>query len=294
MRKLLYKLCITLIALPLFGNALFAQYDVSGTVTTSKSESLIGVTVAVKNTNNGTVTDENGRYTIHIMGSPATLVFSYVGYASQERQVTGAGSINISLEESNTELDEVVVSGLASTVKRRNAANAVAAISAKELTGITVESTLDAALYGKFTGAQITQSSGAPGGGIGIRMRGITSINAPAQPLFIVDGIYLDNSSIAAGLNIISDAAGGGNTLVFDQDNPSNRIADIDPGDIENIEILKGASAAAIYGSRASSGVVIITTKRGRINKEGVAGVSFSQSLGFQTILHPLGVRDWN
>src|SRR4030095_7559743 len=99
--------------------------------------------------------------------------------------------VNVILEETTSELDEVIVSGLATTVKRSNAANAVAAISAKELAGLTTQSTLDGAIYGKFTGAQITQSSGAPGGGIGIRMRGVTSINAPAQPLFIVDGIYV-------------------------------------------------------------------------------------------------------
>lgn len=294
MRSLFYKVCITLVALPALCTAVFAQYDVSGTITSTKGEPLIGVTVAVKNTNNGTVTDVDGKYTIRISGSSATLVYSYIGFIPQEKLVTAATTINVSLEETNTELDEVIVSGLATTVKRTNSANAVAAISAKELTGITTQSTLDGAIYGKFTGAQITQSSGAPGGGIGIRMRGITSINAPAQPLFIIDGIYVDNSSIAAGLNLVSDAAGGGNTAVFDQDNPSNRIADIDPGDIENIEILKGASAAAIYGSRASGGVVIITTKRGHQNKEGVAGVTFTQSLGFQTMLNPQGTRNWD
>jgi hypothetical protein len=171
MRQLFYKVCITLLAIPALSAGVFAQYDVSGTVTSSKGEELIGVTVSVKNTNNGTVTDVDGKYTIHISGGSATLVFSYVGYASQERQVTGATTVNVSLVESNTELDEVIVSGLATTVKRTNSANAVAAISAKELTGITPPTTLDAAIYGKFTGAQITQSSGAPGGGIGIRMR---------------------------------------------------------------------------------------------------------------------------
>ena len=293
MKHFFLRFCITLFIVPLIYTAALAQYDVSGTVTSTKNEPLVGVTVAIKNTNSGTVTDENGKYTIHLSGGAATLVFSYVGYKSIEKPVSSGGAINVTLDETNTELDEVVVSGLASTVKRSNSANAVAAIPAKELTGITTETTLDGALYGKFTGAQITESSGAPGGGIGIRLRGVTSINAPAQPLFIVDGVYVDNSSIAAGLNLVSDAAGGGNTLVFDQDNPSNRIADIDPGDIENVEILKGASAAAIYGSRASSGVVIITTKRGHAGNGGI-NVEFSQSLGFQMMLHPLGTRDWD
>lgn len=294
MKHFFYKLAITLIAIPAFCSVAFAQFDVNGTVTSSNGEALIGVTVSVKNTNNGTVTNEDGQYNIRISGSSATLVFSYLGFRSQERAVSSAGTVNVSLEESNTELDEVIVSGLATSVKRANSANAVAAISAKQLTGITQQSTLDGAIYGKFTGAQITQSSGAPGGGIGIRMRGITSINAPAQPLFIIDGIYVDNSSIAAGLNTVSNAAGGGNTAQFDQDNASNRIADIDPGDIETIEILKGASAAAIYGSRASAGVVIITTKRGKQSKKDRANVEFTQSLGFQTMLNPQGTRSWD
>ncbi|MFN3939641.1 MAG: TonB-dependent receptor plug domain-containing protein, partial [Chitinophagales bacterium] len=206
-----------------------------------------------------------------------------------------SGSMNVVLEETNTMLDAVVVSGLATTVKRANLANAVDQISAKQLSEITQQSTLDGALYGKFTGAQITSNSGSPGGGIGIRLRGLTSINGPAQPLFIVDGVYVDNSSIPAGLNVVSAAAAGGSTAQFDQDNASNRIADIDPGDIETIEILKGASAAAIYGSRASSGVVIITTKRGKSNRAGEgANIDFSQSTGFQTILNRLGTREWD
>ncbi|MCY7409134.1 MAG: carboxypeptidase-like regulatory domain-containing protein, partial [Chitinophagales bacterium] len=272
----------------------FAQYDVSGKVTNAGGEPLTGVTVAVKNTNNGTTTDVDGMYTLNISGSSATIVFSYVGFRSQEKQVNGANSsLNISLEETSSELDEVVVSGLATTVKRKNAANNVASISSKDLTGITPQSTFDGALSGKFTGAQISSNSGAPGGGMTFRLRGVTSINAPAQPLFIIDGVYVDNSSIAAGLNVVSDAAGGGSTAQYDQDNPSNRIADIDPGDIENVEILKGASAAALYGSRAAGGVVIITTKKGKQSKGG-ANISFTQSLGVNTISHPLGLREWD
>ncbi len=166
-------------------------------------------------------------------------------------------------------------------------------ISAKELTGITTQSTFDAALYGKFPGVQITQNSGAPGGGINVRMRGLTSISAAAQPLYIIDGVYIDNTAISAGLNVVSAASAGGNTNVFDQDNPSNRIADLDPGDFQSVEILKGASAAAIYGSRAAGGVVIINTKRG-VATPNAPQISFNQSLGWQEMLNPLGVREWD
>lgn len=292
MRSKLYKI-FTAFCACLCTQALFAQTIVSGSVSDSQNEPLIGVTVVVKNTTNGTVTDVDGKYSITVNNTPATLVFSYIGYTTLEQEVTGGGTMNATLIETNSMLDAVVVSGLATTVKRSNLANAVDQITAKQLTGITQQSTLDGALYGKFTGAQITSNSGAPGGGFGIRMRGLTSINAAAQPLFIIDGVYIDNSTIAAGLNFVSAAAAGGNNAQFFQDNPSNRIADISPDDIETIEILKGASAAAIYGSRAAGGVVIITTKRGKVT-DGRADIRLSQTTGYTEILNPLGMRQWD
>ncbi|HYV91456.1 MAG TPA: SusC/RagA family TonB-linked outer membrane protein [Chitinophagales bacterium] len=293
MKQLIRMLTITLLLVPALMSAALAQFDVSGTVKSDKGEPLIGVTVAVKNTNTGSTTDMDGKYIIHVFSSSGTLIFSYVGYSTVEKPVTSAGAVDVTLTETTSNLEEVIVSGLATTVKRTNAANAVAQISAKELTGITTQSTFDGALQGKFPGVQITSNTGAPGGGINIRMRGLTSIGSPAQPLFIIDGVYIDNSSISAGLNVVSNAAAGGNTAVFDQDNPSNRIADLDPGDFQSVEILKGASAAAIYGARASGGVVIINTKRGKENPGGPQ-ISFSQSLGWQQILNPLGVRQWD
>lgn len=292
MRFYLPKFLLALIAFTITSFSMMAQFTVSGKVTDAKGEPLIGVTVIVKNTANGTVTDIDGNYTVQISGASATLIYSYLGYKSIEKEVSSAGTVNVTLEESTSTLDEVVISGLATSVKRTNLANSVATISSESINGTTTQSTLDGALYGKFPGAQITSNSGAPGGGIGIRMRGITSINAPAQPLFIIDGVYVDNSTVAAGLNVVSAAAAGGSQAQFDQDNPSNRIADIDPGDIESIEILKGASAAAIYGSRAAGGVVIITTKRGK-QTSGGANISFSQSIGATQIINPQGTRPW-
>jgi TonB-dependent SusC/RagA subfamily outer membrane receptor len=156
--------------------------------------------------------------------------------------------------------------------------------------GTTVQSTIDGALYGKLTGVNIISSSGAPGGGTTVKLRGITTLNGSSQPLYIVDGVYYDNSSFASNTNFISKAAGQGS--VSNQDNPSNRVADLDPEDIERIEVLKGASAAAMYGSRAGAGVVIITTKRGK--RDGSTEVNFSQSIGFQQQLRKLGVRQWD
>ncbi|MBC8046242.1 MAG: SusC/RagA family TonB-linked outer membrane protein [Fimbriimonadaceae bacterium] len=288
----IYKLLLVLLVCTSF-QTLFAQMNISGVVTDKSNEPLIGVTVVVKNTTNGTVTDVDGKYSLTTAGSPATLVFSYIGFSSVEQTVTASGTVNMLLEETNSLLDAVVVSGLATSVKRSNLANSVDQITAKQLTGITQQSTLDGALYGKFTGAQIISNSGSPGGGFNIRLRGLTSINGAAQPLFIIDGIYVDNSAIPAGLNFVSAAAAGGNNAQFYQDNASNRIADIDPDEVESIEILKGAAAAAIYGSRASGGVVIITTKRGKAT-DGRADIQLSQTTGYTQIINPQGMRDWD
>ena len=166
----------------------YSQFTASGKVMDSDGSSLIGVSVAVKGSVLGTITDLDGNYSLEIPGQSATLVFSYLGYASQEQEVDGnTGSMTVTLSDQSTVLDEVVVTGLATSVKRSNAANSVASIPAKEISGITVPTTTDAALYGKFKGANITANSGAPGGGISLKLRGITSINGSSQPLFIID-----------------------------------------------------------------------------------------------------------
>jgi TonB-linked SusC/RagA family outer membrane protein len=289
MKDKLYKMLVILGALLFWSSVATAQFKVSGTVTDVDGETLIGVTVIAKGTAVGTFTDFNGNYSVNLPGESATLEFSYVGYATTEYEVDRSTvSLDVTLADAATQLDEVVVTGLATSVKRTNLANSVASISAAELAGTIVPTTTDAALYGKAKGTNITANSGAPGGGLRMNLRGITSINGSSQPLFIVDGVFIDNSSTAPGLNIVSQAAGGGSQS--NQDNPSNRLADLDPNDIETIEILKGASAAAIYGSRAAGGVVIITTKRGR---SGKTNVSISQSVGWTEQLRELGIRDW-
>ena len=267
---------------------LFAQTVINGRVTEAGTNTpLQGVTINVKGTTSATQTDADGKFSITVNNPQAKLVISYVGYVSQT--VDASNNVSVSLSIDNTKLSEVVVTGLASSVKRSNLANAVASVSGKELIGTTVQPTLDAALYGKFTGANISANSGAPGGGISVKLRGITSLSAQSQPLFIVDGVYYDNSSINAGLNVVSRAAGQG-SIIF-QDDPSNRLADLDPEDIERIEILKGPSAAAIYGQRAANGVVLITTKKGRAGKPTI---EVAHSIGVQMQLRKLGQRDWD
>ena len=264
---------------------------VSGLVTDATSgDPIPGVNVSVRATQIGTITDVNGRYEINLPPGNRALVFSFVGYRDREIEVgLDQGTLNVRLEEDVLGLDEVVVTGLATSVKRANLANSVETISAKELAGVTTNQTLDGALSGKITGGVIQSYTGAPGGGISVKLRGINTINGESQPLFVIDGVIASNAAISNGINAVTAAAAGGNAS--SQDNPVNRIADLNPEDIESIEILKGASAAAIYGSRASNGVVIITTKKGQAGSG--LGVSFSQSLGFTTIARKLGSPDY-
>ena len=267
---------------------IFAQTTISGKVVESGTGlPLPGATIQIQGTNLATKANADGTFSLQSPQAGAKLVISYIGYITQT--IDGGENITVELLPDNTKLSEVVVTGLASSVKRGNLANAVSTISSKDLTGTTVQQTVDGALYGKLTGANISANSGAPGGGISVKLRGITSLVANSQPLFIVDGVYYDNSAIAAGLNTVSKAAGQGSNS--NQDNPSNRIADLDPEDIDRIEVLKGASAAAIYGSRAAGGVVIITTKKGRAGKPRI---ELGHSIGQQWQLKKLGQRQWD
>ncbi len=281
------KILLLLIFVPAI---LLAQETITGKVVIEGSG--VGasfINVVEDGTSNGTATDIDGNFTLSVSSLPVNIKVFALGFAEKVVSVSSTDAITITIAESSEALDEVVVTGLATSVKRSNAANAVASVSAEELAGLTPPQTLDGALAGKFAGALITKSSGAPGGGIAVKLRGVTSINGNSQPLYIVDGVYVNNNSIAAaGLNAVSGAAGGGNAS--NQDNPSNRIADINPDDIESVEILKGASAAAIYGARAAAGVIIITTKKG---KRGKTKISFSQDVGFNTILRARGQRNF-
>jgi TonB-linked SusC/RagA family outer membrane protein len=278
-------LAIICVALPA---VLMAQLSVTGTVTDARNNPLQGVSVKVRNSNQGTATDASGRFTITVPKAGLILEFSSVGYRTQTLQARDNTPVSISMTEDAGRLDEVVVTGLATSVKRRNLANAVVSISSRDLTGTAPAQTFDAALNGKVPGALINANSGAPGGGISVKLRGVTSVFGNTQPLFVVDGVFIDNSAVSGGLNAVTGASSG---LASSQDNPSSRVADLRSEDIENIEILKGASAAAIYGSKAAAGVVIITTKRGRTGK---TKLSFSQDLGFLEATKLIGQREWN
>ena len=286
MRQILQRVATLLLisALPVI---IYAQVTVSGTVTDANNNPVIGASVKLKNSSIGIVTDANGKFTINLPGKGGTLEISSIGFKTQSISVTSNSSdLTIKMQEDVGRLDEVVVTGLATSVKRRNLANAVTTISSKQLSGTAPAQTFDAALNGKIPGAYINANSGAPGGGISIKLRGVTSIFGNTQPLCVVDGVFVDNTPTPGGLNTVTAAAAAGNAS--NQDNPSSRIADLRAEDIENIEILKGASAAAIYGSKAAAGVVLITTKRG---KQGKTKISFSQDIGFVKVRKLLGAR---
>jgi TonB-linked SusC/RagA family outer membrane protein len=182
------------------------------------------------------------------------------------------------------------VTGAATTVSSANAANAVTVVSSERLNRVPSQ-TIDQALQGKIPGALITQNSGAPGGGTQIQLRGISTINAGFQPLYVIDGVIVDNSSISNGLNVISQASRAGTLGQFSstQDQTVNRASDINPNDIESVQVLKGPSASSIYGSRGTNGVIIITTKQGQTGAR--PSLDVQQRFGTTRLANKIGIR---
>lgn len=286
MKRFIYFILVSLF---LWGGVVLAQeINVSGTVTAQESgETLPGANIAVKGTNLGTASNVNGSFALRLPStSEATLVISFIGYKTVEVPVTSeTKTLNIVLEEDVLKTSEVIVTGLATSVKRRNLANSVGTVSAKELIPAPAQ-TLERALSGKLAGITVSQNTGAPGGGIYLNLRGTSTIEGSTEPLYIVDGVIINNSAIQSGIDLVTAAAAAGSPRP--QGQPTNRIADINPNDIEHIEILKGPSAAAIYGSKASNGVVIITTKQGI---PGKTKIDITQQFGVSSILRKIGTR---
>ena len=241
---------------------------VSGSVHDADTgEPLVGAQIAVRgNPTLGTLARNDGNFSLTLPTQDVLLVVKRLGYPLKEVAVaSGMTSITIVMHKDVLKLDQIVVTGQASGIARRNLANSVASVDAEQLTKVPAVS-VENALQGKVAGAQIQQNTGAPGGGNRIRLRGTSSILGNATPLYVVDGVITSDVAIAPGTNRITKAAGTG-IAVSSQESPVNRIADLNPDDIEDIEVLKGAAAAAIYGSKASGGVIMITTKRGRTGR---------------------------
>ncbi len=261
--------------------------QVSGRVTNAQTEQgLGGATIAVSGTGIVAETNNEGVFALNAPEGDLDLVVRAIGYKRQQISVpANQSTADVALQPDVFNLEEIVITGQATGVERQNLPNAVATVSASELNRAPAQ-TLESALQGKIPGAYIQANSGAPGGGYQLNLRGVSTINASVDPLYVVDGIVVSNASIPNGQNVVSCAQCGGNPR--NQDNPVNRIADLNPEDIERIEVLKGGSAAAIYGSKATNGVVIITTKRGQVGKPQF---TMSQKFGFSSRANQLGSR---
>ena len=280
LRTLLPSTTAALAAVAAVGAQAHAQRRVTGTVTGEGGAPLSGATVQVVGTQTGTYTNESGRFAIQAGAGTQQLRVRRIGYRAQVVTV-GAGQTDVgsvALTRDVLQLEAQIVTGTATSVSRANAANAVATVSAAELNRAPAQ-TVDNALQGKVAGAIISTNSGAPGGGTQVQLRGVTSVNASASPLYVVDGVLISNQAFGNGLNSLTSAGSGvgAATITQDQDQQVNRVADLNPEDIESIEVLKGPSAGAIYGSKASNGVIVIRTKRG---STGRPQFNFSQRLG--------------
>ncbi|MFI5309825.1 MAG: TonB-dependent receptor plug domain-containing protein, partial [Gemmatimonadales bacterium] len=237
---------------------------ISGTVVEEGSGSpIFGAQVHVKGTATGTSTRENGSFTLQAPARDIVLEVRSIGFTPIEVTVPAqTATATITMKRDALKLNQVVVTGQASEVSRRNLANSVASVSAEDLTKVSTQS-VDDALQGKIAGATLSTSTGAPGGGTRLQIRGISSILGSAQPLFVVDGVIVSDVAIGSGTNMLTHASGS--VISYDaEEAPDNRIADLNPNDIESVEVLKGSAASAIYGSKASGGVILITTKRGQ------------------------------
>lgn len=270
-----------------------AQGSVSGTVTDRNTgETLIGVNILINELNIGVATDADGNFEIdNVATGTYELVARYVGYNTLRENVTISDGeetvVNLEMTVSTAMLDEAVVTAFGVEQERKQLGYSVQRLTGEEITQ-TQESNLVSALQGKIAGVSIQNTSGAAGSGVDIIIRGINSLSPSSdnQPLFIIDGIPVSNQTNAG--NVLpsegSNSPGSGEQFSF-----TNRVADINPNDIENISILKGASATALYGLRASNGAVVITTKKGQ---SGAPQVSFNTSIGFSEVNRTPEIQD--
>jgi TonB-linked SusC/RagA family outer membrane protein len=240
----------------------------SGTVTDEKGEPVIGASIALKGSQTGTITNVDGRFSIEAPAG-ATLSISYIGFTPHEMKLGNTRDLLIVISEDNKMLDEVVVVGYG-TMRKRDVTTSISSIRAFEIEDLAVSS-IEQALVGRMAGVQITQPNGTPGAGFGVKVRGVGTITAGSSPLYVIDGVPLsDDIGNATGITV-------------------SPLASLEMQDIESIEVLKDASAAAIYGSRGSNGVVIVTTKKGT---EGKQIVNYSGHLGVQSTTMQLDMLD--
>jgi TonB-linked SusC/RagA family outer membrane protein len=254
-------LCLFIPEKLLAGTMRVRQVIISGKVTDQENKPVSGVSVKLKGAAAGTLTNEQGNYTLSLPKASGILVFSYVGYETREIQVSGQEVINVQLTAGNKSLEEIVVVGYG-TRKKRDVTGSIASVSSQQINQVVANNPVQA-LQGRVAGVNISQDSWRPGGGSTIRIRGTRSIRASNTPLYVVDGNPISRGDVT--------------------------INDINPSDIESMEILKDASATAIYGSRGANGVILITTRRG---KAGKTTVDFNSYEGYQNPLRTVDIWD--
>ncbi len=275
----------SLAALVAAPNASAQQRRITGHVVATTGEPISSAHIQVQGTTFTALSADDGSFTTLVPEGSQVLQLRRIGYKHTDFILTStANDVKIEMTKDVLELEQMVVTGTTTSISSVNAANAVTTLQGTELNEVPAP-TIENVLQGRIPGAVITTNSGAPGGGAQIQLRGTTSINGSSSPLYVIDGVLVSNAAVETGLNSITNAGGG---IATSQDQMANRIADIAPEDIESIEVLKGASAGAIYGSKASNGVIIITTKRG---SSGKPKVSMTQSVGTFEISHELNLR---
>lgn len=262
-KKIRDMFLLSLLCLGITPSLLAQNATVKGKVTDEKGEIIPGVSITIQGTQQGTLTDAEGVYTIQASGN-ATLVFSFLGYLKEEVAVANRSTVDVSLKTDTKALEEVVVVGYG-TQRKVETTGSIASVKAADLVQTPVAN-IAQGLQARVAGVQINQNSGSPGGNISVRIRGTNSINGSSEPLYVIDGIQVSN--------------GGGITDV-------SPLSTINPNDIESVEVLKDASASAIYGARAANGVILITTKRG---KNGSTRVTYDGYYGTQKVNKMLDV----
>lgn len=246
-------------------SAFSQDLTVSGSVMDQQGGPLPGVSILIEGTSTGVITDIDGNYSLNAPGT-SVLVFNFLGFESQKVSVDNRSTINVVLRESFMSLDEVVVVGYGS-MRRTDVTGSMVSVSSEAIEK-SVPTSIDQVLQGRAAGVQVQQNSGAPGSSSSIRIRGVNSINATNEPIFVIDGVVIDGNSGSSS---------------------NNPLASINPSDILTMDVLKDASATAIYGSRGANGVILITTKRG---EKGMARVTYDGYMGYQEIPTRLDLMD--
>jgi len=259
-----------------FDGLMAQKHELKGLVKTPDGSPLPGATVVEKGTTNGTITDFDGKFTLNVSKLPAVISFSFVGYTTVEMEYKGQATINVELKEESIGIEEVVAVGYG-VQRKSDLTGATNRLSDKDMNKSLATSPVEM-MQGRIAGVNITQNNGEPGGGMTVRVRGSSSIRSGQEPLYVVDGIPLDNSNLTPTGGSAAGYGSGGN---------KNPLGFINPEDIESIDILKDASSTAIYGARGANGVVLVTTKKG---KKGESTITFDSYVGVSEIREKMDV----